>query len=327
MGNDPTANPVLYSNVPVVDEGGMRPPATNPAASSAPPLPHPPARHTQHAHESFDGVAGGVGRAPPLGLLAPPPNVPSSSGFRTSLFSEWCNPNGLCFMAWFCSCFPIAQIMGRVENAEASSKGAQLRDSKYKKVLAVSAVLFVANVFMGTNALGLFLLVVLYQARVKVRDMYGLARRPWEDCCVSCFCGPCSVLQLAHQLWSRPDETPGWDVSSRPCHQDCSRVRGDLEAGHDSHEHGHGSNLSQERMQYYESHNFQRQYAHGSVSESSTERWATSNAGHNVGHRGGEATQQPMYAQPPPPPVVAATVVSAEPYDAGAFASSYGHGR
>jgi hypothetical protein len=81
-------------------------------------------------------------------------------------------------------------------------------------------------------------------------------------------------------------------------------------------------------MQYYESHNFQQQYAHGSASESSTERWATNNGSHNVGFGGAEVRlQQPMFAQPPPPPVVAATVVSADPFDAGAFASSYGHGR
>ena len=201
MGNESTTNPV-YSNVPIVDEGfGTRPPAMNPAVASAPPLPHPPLHHTQLAHQTFDGVTGGTGgngRAPPLGLLVPLPNVPSSSGFRTNLFSEWCNPNGLCFMAWCCSCIPLAQITGRVENTEASPKGAQLRESKYKFVLIMSAVLFVANMFVGANALWLFLLVIMYQARVKVRNLYGLARRPWHDCCVSCFCGPCSILQLTH---------------------------------------------------------------------------------------------------------------------------------
>ena len=210
-------------------------------------------------------------------------------------------------MAWCCGCVPIAQAVGRLAAfSDNSAAAADARESKYKFVMLISAILFLANMLLGINVLWLFLFTMLFQARQNARRAYGMQRSNFcSEIMTSCCCGPCAILQLAYQIWARPDDNPGVDFSSMPCHASNSfhgmsgAGTSDTELGGGGPGGGSSSTSTVNRDDYYRHQHFVEAYAQSS---------------------------QPMYSQPPTV-VAAERVVESEDikidYDSQAYVNAY----
>jgi len=183
-----------------------RPPAYNPASA--------PLESSVHV----TGVPGAPGSDP--GSILPVHRHYTEDSWRVGLFEKCCDCSGFCFMAWCCGCFTIAQISGRLAALDSDANSDVVRHKEYKRVLLIIAILFMLNVMFGINLIGFGCIYFIWVARSKIISIWKF-RSP--NCCVEsltiCCCGPCSLIQTAHQLWMEPSVVPGFDFSSRPCNE------------------------------------------------------------------------------------------------------------
>lgn len=164
-----------------------------------------------------DMVHSYIGTQPGEGLLPPAhPNRPNSFNVALCDCSSCCACTPTCWMAWCCTCFPIAQLAQKLRNARVEFC------MGYKEIIGWFCLLLLIQVILGMvvtfrmDIATLFLTVVLVQLRGTVRQIYNIR----GDCCMdvlsSLFCAPCTVMQLIHQMWVQPDQTPGCDFSEHP---------------------------------------------------------------------------------------------------------------
>eukprot|EP00616_Rhizochromulina_sp_CCMP1243_P010081 CAMPEP_0118981704 /NCGR_PEP_ID=MMETSP1173-20130426/31136_1 /TAXON_ID=1034831 /ORGANISM="Rhizochromulina marina cf, Strain CCMP1243" /LENGTH=205 /DNA_ID=CAMNT_0006932147 /DNA_START=72 /DNA_END=689 /DNA_ORIENTATION=+ len=152
-----------------------------------------------------------------VGDVMPPPLEGSQQEFNYTFCGRCCSCDTGCLMAWFCACFPVAQMLEKLKLA-----GMPLC-MDYRSFLITWVVLLVVGVVLGILVGGgnfdfasLLLMVVLVQIRGSVRLRYGIPGNCCCDCLASFFCTPCTVTQLIGQMWSNPNDNPGCVCDQTP---------------------------------------------------------------------------------------------------------------
>lgn len=150
----------------------------------------------------------------PNGVL---PNSSRENQWNVNLCDRCCDCTANCWMAWCCACVPVAQM---VEKMRLAGQPVIMNCTYSGFITAYFAGLLVFLVVMSTTGIrielhNIILAVTLYHIRGAVRRFYNINGSGCEDCLATVFCGPCTVIQLVTQMWSRPNENPGCDCSAR----------------------------------------------------------------------------------------------------------------
>lgn len=165
-------------------------------------------------------VAPGSGDPSPARARAPAAPIPPAAEtgrFNVGLFERCCDCTGRTCCSFATPCFPLAQILEKlVANGVAVPFG-------YNSFLAIYAFFVAITLTLSTvynlplfGMANAFQFVVLMLGRAAVRERYGIGDPGLsvEDCCAAWFCTPCSIIQLSHQLWRKP-ENLGCDGGKR----------------------------------------------------------------------------------------------------------------
>ena len=123
-----------------------------------------------------------------------------------------------CFMAYIFPCWPMAHIAEKLKIL-----GNPIGVSFNNVVVGYVMLLVLDAIIMGVSGLDfnphiIFIMVLLYKARVEARGKLNLPGGACSDLCCSIWCMPCAMLQLEHQMWANPNQVPGCDCSEHPAH-------------------------------------------------------------------------------------------------------------
>jgi Cys-rich protein (TIGR01571 family) len=136
--------------------------------------------------------------------------------FDASICCNWCSP--ACCMAWMFPCWPLGQVAEKLKVlGNPIGMNFQAIVFTYCGLLILD---YLITTFWGSdlNPHYIFIVVMLYKARLETRKKLQIPGDALNDCCCSVWCFPCVLLQLEHQLWDRPNRTPGCDCSATPAH-------------------------------------------------------------------------------------------------------------
>lgn len=128
-----------------------------------------------------------------------------------------CSCDGTCAMAWLCSCIPVAQMAEKMKRVGFPSCGGGFQTVVSTVIMFVIIEIIVyVSLGIDLHMAEIFLFVVLCQLRGIVRNVFQIPGSGCEDCVVSYFCAPCTITQLAGQLWSDPTQNPGCTCDDSP---------------------------------------------------------------------------------------------------------------
>ncbi len=148
--------------------------------------------------------------------LAPAPRL--AGEWNINLFDKCCSPSGFCFMSWCCNCFPLAQLYGRASNLHISDEGYDERSRNYQNAFYLFLILFIGTLIFGVNVLNIGIIIVLYKTRQYVQAFYHIPSSPLKDFFISCCCVPCSIMQIASQVWESPESIGCCQIDETPIH-------------------------------------------------------------------------------------------------------------
>ena len=146
--------------------------------------------------------------------------VPRLAGeWNIKLCDKCCSPSSFCMMAWCCPCFPLAQLFGRVSNLNINDYGFDERNKNYQNAFYLLLILALISLLTGVNFIfQLGITIVLYITRKKIQQFYHIRPSTVKDIFVSCCCVPCSLLQLASQVWESPESIGCCQIDETPVH-------------------------------------------------------------------------------------------------------------
>ena len=139
-------------------------------------------------------------------------------------------------MVWCCPFVTVSQAAGRLQsdynsphdeaylpvpNADNETKTNIY--TKYFRVGLFFSILALLGVPFINNLLFICMGFILYGLRTKVRRLYNIAGTQFKDCVVSFCCMPCTITQLAYQIWDNPENIPGFDYSVNAVFHDSVR--------------------------------------------------------------------------------------------------------
>jgi Cys-rich protein (TIGR01571 family) len=130
------------------------------------------------------------------------------------IFEKCCDVGGHCFMAWCCSVFPLAQISEK-------HKFLGVRSTGFQTVLIIACVVslidLITHIFTreSTWLLGMFCAILCCQLRGVTRKVLQIKGSEFDDCLLSFFCTPCTIIQITGTLWKQPNDVPGCTIDER----------------------------------------------------------------------------------------------------------------
>jgi len=133
---------------------------------------------------------------------------PNEGHWHTELCERACDCGGDCWMAWLCPVFPLAQAQERLKFLGVDKQG-------YQEVVLGALILCVLDLVISAMtksesfSLPIFCGLVLCQLRGLVRAVLGIVGSQCDDCLLSFFCTPCTLIQLVGTLWVQPKQVPG----------------------------------------------------------------------------------------------------------------------
>ena len=154
--------------------------------------------------------------------------------FTDGLFGKCCTCSGYCWLAWFGSwfCVPICccqQVTAFARSADPRRNGHTNREQASSAAWGTLCCTFLLGLFIGPLFCLIYMLILRCKTRENVRRIYKIEGNCCFDCLIACCCEPCSVIQMAYQLWDNPADRPGCDCSNEAIHNVSS-----MPYGHDT---------------------------------------------------------------------------------------------
>jgi Cys-rich protein (TIGR01571 family) len=147
----------------------------------------------------------------PTSALIPPKNP--EGGWKYKLCDRCCAGTGDCVTAWCqCGCFPLGQMADKLSSVTGGQKDPVLN---YKVIAAVGVALWIIDavlntvVELDTNFQGLWVIIIVFLLRGKIRQLRQIEGTCCEDCLTAFFCTPCSITQMVGEMWHDPKQKPG----------------------------------------------------------------------------------------------------------------------
>ena len=160
------------------------------------------------------------------------PAMKQHGNFNDGLCDRCCECSGFCWLAWCGSwyCFPCLcchTITSYGRSVDPKRSGHTNRESATSAAWGTLCCTIIVAIFIGPLFCLIYLLVLRCQTRENVRKMYKIEGNCCCDCLTACFCEPCSVIQMANQLWDDPSDEPGCDCGHGSIHAVSSMPYGD----------------------------------------------------------------------------------------------------
>jgi len=144
---------------------------------------------------------------------------PEEGAWHHELCERCCDCGRDCWMAWLCPIFPLAQIAERFVHF-----GILEKNGGYNLIMVMAAVWIFIDLLLavagGGGSCTLLLLcgLICFQMRVVTRATLGIAGSKCDDCLLSFFCNPCTVIQMVGTLWAAPKQVPGCSIGKGPAY-------------------------------------------------------------------------------------------------------------
>mmetsp|Transcript_30358 Transcript_30358/g.60813 ORF Transcript_30358/g.60813 Transcript_30358/m.60813 type:complete len:195 (+) Transcript_30358:47-631(+) len=140
---------------------------------------------------------------------------PGEGRWHHDIFERACDCGGDCLMAWCCALFPLAQIAEKHKKLGVNYHGFRGVAVSVLIVLVIELIFAVITRTVSFNGFHILTIVICFQLRAMTRKILGIDGSCCDDCVLSTFCTPCTVIQIVDSLWTTPKITPGCSFDAR----------------------------------------------------------------------------------------------------------------
>ena len=144
--------------------------------------------------------------------------------WKHEIMERACDFGGDCGMAYFCPLFPLAQMSERIRLVLGNIFGIKSEGDGYRRILITGVVWVLIDILITvlTGSSGLVPMLTIFCAMIScqlrgiIRQLHGIPGSKTDDCCLSFFCQPCTIMQMVGTLWANPKQVPGCSFDKSP---------------------------------------------------------------------------------------------------------------